>query len=302
VRILNASRKHLILCVSLVPSPQNPDDDNLKQMQAKLQKRLEKAQLLEDARKEFDDQPVKYSIEFLALSAAEIRKFMDYFEKIDTNRSGSITSDELFAFIGERKTQFTDSIFKMLDSLNSDEKLDFGEFMKAIGTFCFFGKEEILRFTYSVFDLDGSGFITHDELLELLSDLHPPANRNRVVRALREVDLDQNGRLSFKEFEQLSITFPNLFFPAFRLQDSMRKAFFGVKWWEKKLHRYSEVKRSVLTSTQTTDKTAAKEAEKEQRKHARIELRNTRRSEARETTSHLRRTLLRAQLMADSMY
>lgn len=159
VRILNASRKHLILCVSLVPSPQNPDDDNLKQMQAKLQKRLEKAQLLEDARKEFDDQPVKYSIEFLALSAAEIRKFMDYFEKIDTNRSGSITSDELFAFIGERKTQFTDSIFKMLDSLNSDEKLDFGEFMKAIGTFCFFGKEEILRFTYSVFDLDGSGWV-----------------------------------------------------------------------------------------------------------------------------------------------
>ena len=72
------------------------------------------------------------------------------------------------------------------------------------------------------------------------------------MRALREVDLDQNGRLSFKEFEQLSITFPNLFFPAFRLQDSMRKAFFGVKWWEKKLHRYVFGRVSIFTQLNAT--------------------------------------------------
>ena len=71
------------------------------------------------------------------------------------------------------------------------------------------------------------------------------------------------------DFEALSIQFPNLFFPAFRMQDSMRKAFFGVKWWERKLRRYDDVKRSVRTAGQSTDKQAAKEAKKEQQRHER---------------------------------
>ena len=134
-----------------------------------MRKRLEKAQVAEDERNMYDDAPVKYSIEFLALNAAEIRKFMDYFEKIDKDHTGFITPDELFAYIGERRCEYGTSLFKMLDSFDADGKLDFGEFMKAVGTFCLFGKEEVTRFTYSVFDEDNSGSITHGELLQLLS-------------------------------------------------------------------------------------------------------------------------------------
>ena len=81
----------------------------------------------------------------------------------------------------------------------------------------------------------------------------------------------------------------------------MRAAFFGVKWWEHKLRRYEEVKRSVLTSTQTTDKSEAKEAKKAQQRHERAERRVARRAEVRETKSHVRRVILQAQILADSL-
>ena len=277
----------------------SPEDDNLKNMEANLRKRLEKAQVAEDERNMYDDAPVKYSIEFLALNAAEIRKFMDYFEKIDKDHTGFITPDELFAYIGERRCEYGTSLFKMLDSFDADGKLDFGEFMKAVGTFCLFGKEEVTRFTYSVFDEDNSGSITHGELLQLLSDLHPPAARNRVLRALKEIDLQENSKLTYPDFEALSIKFPNLFFPAFRMQDSMRKAFFGVKWWERKLRRYDDVKRSVLTSGQSTDKQAAKEAKKEQQRHERATRRVERRREVRDTKSHVRRVILQVRIFSE---
>ncbi len=36
-------------------------------------------------------------------------------------------------------------IFYTLDALDDNEEIEFGDFMRAIGTYCFFGKEEILR-------------------------------------------------------------------------------------------------------------------------------------------------------------
>ena len=83
------------------------------------------------------------------------------------------------------------------------------------------------------------------------------------------------------------------------MQDSMRKAFFGVKWWERKLRRYDDVKRSVLTSGQSTDKQAAKEAKKEQQRHERATRRVERRREVRDTKSHVRRVILQVRMFSE---
>ena len=36
-----------------------------------------------------------------------------------------------------------------------------------------FGKDELLHFAYQIFDADDNGWISHEEFILLLSDLHP---------------------------------------------------------------------------------------------------------------------------------
>ena len=58
-----------------------------------------------------------------------------------------------------------------------------------------FGKDELLHFAYQIFDADDNGWISHEEFILLLSDLHPSTNRGRTTRALREIDLLDDGKL-----------------------------------------------------------------------------------------------------------
>ena len=45
------------------------------------------------------------------------------------------------------------------------QAIDFGEFVAAITTFCFFEIPEILQFCFYVFDRDKNGFITQEEMV-----------------------------------------------------------------------------------------------------------------------------------------
>ena len=65
----------------------------------------------------------------------------------------------------------------------------------------------------------------------LLSDLHPSTNRGRTTRALREIDLLDDGKLEYGEYLELNRRFPNLFYPVVEAQDKMRQKFFGTKHW-----------------------------------------------------------------------
>ena len=102
-------------------------------------------------------------------------------------------------------------------------------------------------------------------------------------------DLQENSKLTYPDFEALSIQFPNLFFPAFRMQGSMRKAFFGVKWWERKLRKYAKVKSEIQTTKLNTDKldalAAARQARAD-RKRERFERRKAQARQARASPAH----------------
>ena len=96
-----------------------------------------------------------------------------------------------------------------------------------------FGKDELLHFAYQIFDADDNGWISHEEFILLLSDLHPSTNRGRTTRALREIDLLDDGKLEYWEYLELNRRFPNLFYPVVEAQDKMRQKFFGTKHWHR---------------------------------------------------------------------
>ena len=90
-----------------------------------------------------------------------------------------------------------------------------------------------------------------------------------------------------------------LLYPGFNIQDKLRRHFFGLKWWERKLRKYAEVKKDINTSKLNTDKIAAQEAAKDARLKRKKERFERRKEAALTSESVIRRSLIQAQMFAD---
>ncbi|KAG3019016.1 hypothetical protein JG687_00005391 [Phytophthora cactorum] len=74
-----------------------------------------------------------------------------------------------------------------------------------------------VRFCFEIFDDDHNGFITEDELVNILRANYLATTddqvRKKAQTILRQADDDSDGRVSLDEFHAISRKFPNLLFP-----------------------------------------------------------------------------------------
>ena len=242
---------------------------------------------------------LKFAIEFAAIGQQEIEGWLMYFEEMDVNELGAVSSKEVLDYLGFRDSKFMHAAFQLLGEPWDGSRMDFGETVKCIAQFCMFGKDELLHFAYQIFDADDNGWISHEEFILLLSDLHPSTNRGRTTRALREIDLLDDGKLEYWEYLELNRRFPNLFYPVVEAQDKMRQKFFGNKHWHRKLKKYQKIKAGIRRARKNnTDKMM----DAENRGKRRLQKRERRLAEARAkaqaTKSTLKKTILNAQIWA----
>lgn len=66
-----------------------------------------------------------------------------------------------------------------------------------------------LQFIYRVFDRDGNGFITRDELQTAMEMIGEPLTETQLTQLLAIADLDQDGRIDYEG--KWKIPFFNLF-------------------------------------------------------------------------------------------
>nr|CCA23416.1 conserved hypothetical protein [Albugo laibachii Nc14] len=162
----------------------------------------------------------------------ELLKLKKCFDKIDFDGSGSIDYSEFYDFLQEPKTVFSDRLFQMIE-MNNDGTIDLEEFVHAMIFFCTFGREEMLQFTFNIFDTERAGFIRCRECRPLINLVNAngslfPGNVKHVLSAF---DRNQDGLLDFKEFKVLNARFPLLLFPSFRLQETMQRSTLGQRQW-----------------------------------------------------------------------
>ncbi|OQR88273.1 hypothetical protein ACHHYP_06960 [Achlya hypogyna] len=190
------------------------------------------------------------------LGQVELRKFRDLFDHIDVDRTGTIDYDEFFDFIEDRRTPFSDNLFRQIDP-KYDGTLDFEHFVHILTSYCMRSRDELLQCTpvgasqgstwgivaFDTFDDDASGSLDEVEFTELANMMHEgrPVFAMNFKKALTEFDTHGDGIITFAAFQQINKRYPMVLFPCFRLQDQMQRMSLGINHWLKIHNRYFEL-------------------------------------------------------------
>ncbi|XP_027333016.1 calcium-dependent protein kinase 29-like isoform X2 [Abrus precatorius] len=136
------------------------------------------------------------------LSEEEIKGLRQMFNNMDTDRSGTITYEELksgLTKLGSKLSEF--EIRQLMDAADVDKSgtIDYQEFITATINRHKLEKEEHLFKAFQYFDKDNSGYITRDELRQALTE-YQMADEATIDEVINDVDTDNDGKINYEEF------------------------------------------------------------------------------------------------------
>ncbi|KAL8019801.1 putative EF-hand domain, phosphatidylinositol-4, 5-bisphosphate phosphodiesterase gamma [Plasmopara halstedii] len=142
------------------------------------------------------------------------------FQATDKNGSKQIDYSEFCEVLQVDPSPQSQRVFQLFDN-DKVSRIDVREFMIALSNFTGADKEDKLKFAFLVFDEDGNGVITRQELIKILKANHMASSEGEVARKadtiMSQGDKDGDGVISFDEFSIVSKKFPNILFPAYTL-------------------------------------------------------------------------------------
>ncbi|BAT99005.1 probable calcium-binding protein CML25 [Vigna umbellata] len=139
-------------------------------------------------------------------SRAPITVELEYvFRKFDANGDGRISSSELGSMmkcLGQHATE--EEVFRMIQDVDcdGDGHINLQEFIE-LNTKGVDSDEvlENLKEAFSIFDIDGNGSITAEELHMVMASLGDECSIDECRRMIAGVDGDGNGMINFEEFK-----------------------------------------------------------------------------------------------------
>lgn len=142
------------------------------------------------------------------MSKEEIEECKAAFAMFDKDGDGHITTDELgdiFRSLGELATdEEIAHLVKEVDT-DGDGEIDFSEFVAMMSKQKEMAEDEpdIAREAFNMFDKDGNGQITADELRQLMRKLGESLSGKEIEMMIEEADADGDGQINFEEFAKL---------------------------------------------------------------------------------------------------
>jgi len=136
-----------------------------------------------------------------SLSNSEMAEVREAFMELDADKKGTIQLHELRTVLEERfniTDEETRKIFAALDASNHEE-VRYSEFLAAMMSSRIEIHEDLVRAAFKRFDADNSGFITVDNLREILGETL--GSEDQAARILAEVpQFVHDSQLSYDEF------------------------------------------------------------------------------------------------------
>ncbi|KYK64102.1 calcium-dependent protein kinase CDPK2A [Toxoplasma gondii TgCatPRC2] len=139
------------------------------------------------------------------MSEKEIDHLRQIFMTLDVDNSGTLSVQEVRE--GLKRLGWTEipaDLQAIIEEVDSDKSghIDYTEFIAATMDKKLYMKEDVCWAAFRVFDLDGNGKISQDELKKVLGmpDVETAVGRATIDALLTEVDLNGDGEIDFDEF------------------------------------------------------------------------------------------------------
>ncbi|XP_057960663.1 calcium-dependent protein kinase 2-like [Malania oleifera] len=136
------------------------------------------------------------------LSEEDIKGLKAMFTNMDTDKSGTITYEELKSGLARLGSRLSEAEVKQLmeaADVDGNGTIDYIEFITATMHRHKLERDEHLYKAFLYFDRDNSGFITRDELETAMKD-YGMGDEASIKEIISEVDTDNDGRINYEEF------------------------------------------------------------------------------------------------------
>lgn len=125
--------------------------------------------------------------------------------------------------------RFREHVFRMIDA-DHDGEVDFREFLTCLAVVLNGNAEQKLRRAFCLYDVDGDGFITDDELGVIFQQMQlsgrmvlpNPQHAQCAHNLVKKFDSNGDGKLDFDEFSKLAKTLPPIVDTIYRDVDLQR--------------------------------------------------------------------------------
>ncbi|KAL4291437.1 hypothetical protein GQ457_14G000480 [Hibiscus cannabinus] len=142
------------------------------------------------------------------MDMTELKKI---FQMFDRNGDGAITKKELNDSLESMGIFIPDGeLTHMIERIDANNDMcididEFGELYRSIMENNDGEEEEDMKEAFNVFDRNGDGYISEDELRSVLNSLGLKQGKatEDCKRMIRKVDVDGDGRVNFMEFKQM---------------------------------------------------------------------------------------------------
>jgi Ca2+-binding EF-hand superfamily protein len=122
-----------------------------------------------------------------------------------------------------------------------DGSLSYGEFFVSLWNFCTLTHDTLVKFAFDLYDADGSGELTLDEVKNMVRMIRPQAPGGDFTAADKEAaklmaimdEGDDDGYVTYAEFMKAHRRLGTVIYPAFMLQMGIRKRAMSKKFWAK---------------------------------------------------------------------
>lgn len=141
------------------------------------------------------------------LSPEQVAEFKEAFSKFDKDGNGSINTQELGAVMQALGKDLSEAELKEFISkvdTDADGVISFPEFLEEmVRGMKTWGKKQDLQEAFRVFDVDGNGYISVDELKQVMAKLGEELSQEVLEAMIHEADVDQDGQVNYEEFVRI---------------------------------------------------------------------------------------------------